>query len=72
MNLCVTSYDGRLKDKYILGCPFMVETMGVYTLQWPHMDIIMAIFLIFLRCKKINITKFIEIIKNGFIYLKLS
>lgn len=33
MYLCVTSYDGRLKDKYILGCLFMVETMGVYTLQ---------------------------------------
>jgi hypothetical protein len=32
MNLCVTSYDGRLKGKYILGCLFMVGTMGARTL----------------------------------------
>jgi hypothetical protein len=45
---------------------------GVCTLQWPYMDITMAIFLVFLRYKKINKIKFIEIILKGLMYLKLS
>jgi hypothetical protein len=36
--------------------------MGVCTLWWPYMDVTMIIFLVFLRYKKINKIKFIEII----------
>jgi hypothetical protein len=36
--------------------------IGVCTLQWPYMDITMAIFHVFPRYKKINKIKFIEII----------
>ncbi len=39
--------------------------MGVCTLWWLYMDITTAIFPIFLRYKKINKIKFIEIIKKG-------
>ncbi len=52
---------------------YIIFTMlGVCTLWWSYMDIIMAVFLIFVKYKKINKIKFIEIIKKGFIYLKLS
>jgi len=45
--------------------------MSVYTQQWHYMDATMAIFLIFLRYKKINKIRSIEIVKNGSTYLKL-
>jgi hypothetical protein len=38
----------------------------------PYMDVTMAIFPVFLRYKKINKIRSIEIIKKGSIYLKLS
>jgi len=46
--------------------------LGVCTLWWPYMDVIMVVFLVFSKYKKINKIKFIEIIKKGLIYLKLS
>jgi len=36
--------------------------LGVCTLWWPYMDVIMANFLVFSKYKKINKIKFIEII----------
>jgi hypothetical protein len=45
---------------------------GVCTLQWLYMDVTMAIFHVFLKYKKINKIRSIEIIKKGFTYLKLS
>jgi hypothetical protein len=46
--------------------------MGVCTLQWPYMDVIMVVFYVFPKYKKINKIKFIEKIKKGPTYLKLS
>jgi hypothetical protein len=46
--------------------------MGVYTLHWHYMDVTMVVFPIFCMYKKINKIRSIEIIKNGFTYLKLS
>jgi hypothetical protein len=45
---------------------------GVCTLWWLYMDVTMAIFLVFLRYKKINKIRSIEIIIKGLTYLKLS
>jgi hypothetical protein len=39
--------------------------LGVCTLRWPYMDVTMAIFFVFLKYKKINKIKFIEIIIKG-------
>jgi len=41
---------------------------GVCTLQWPYMDVTMAIFHVFLKYKKINKIRSIEIIKKGCTY----
>jgi hypothetical protein len=65
----------KKNDYESLGSKFfnIIFTMlGVCTLWWSYMDIIMAVFLIFVKYKKINKIKFIEIIKKGLIYLKLS
>jgi hypothetical protein len=37
---------------------------GVCTLWWPYMDVTMLVFHVFLRYKKINKIKFIEIVKK--------
>jgi hypothetical protein len=67
MHLCVISYDGRLKGKYILGCPLWLK-------QWVfahYGDLIWTsqFFSIFLRCKKINKLRSTEIFfqKDSFI-----
>jgi len=44
---------------------------GVCTLQGPYMDVTMVVCHVFLRYKFFK-KKSIEIIKKGFIYLKLS
>jgi len=41
-----------------------IQPMSVYTLQWPYTNIIMGIFHVFPRYKKINKIKFIEIIEK--------
>jgi hypothetical protein len=46
--------------------------LGLCTLWWPYMDITMVVFPIYLKYEKTNKMKIIEIIKKGFIYLKLS
>ncbi len=42
----------------------VVEPKGVCTLWWPYVDVTMVVFPIFLKYKKINKIKFIEIIKK--------
>jgi hypothetical protein len=60
----------KKNDYESLGSKFLyiIFTMlGVCTLWWSYMDIIMAVFFIFIKYKKINKIKFIEIIKKGLI-----
>jgi len=40
-----------------------IDLLGVCVLRWPYMDITLAIFHVFLRYKKMNNIKSIEIIK---------
>jgi hypothetical protein len=56
-------------------CCFIISSfllLGVCTLQWPYMDITMVVFHVFLKYKKINKIRSIEITKRRFNYLKLS
>jgi hypothetical protein len=63
MNVSPITLDQLSSHNIILGC--------LHTTMTLH-DITMVVFPIFLKYKKVNKIKFIEIIKKGLTYLKLS